>query len=254
MESEKTMNTTSTLTPAQPATTCARNVAQQSEHVAQQTEWTRTRYQAERQRNANAQHTQSSMAWLSRGVCNSLPLDIQDLMWHGELIAQDETDESDERDAANTASEPRAAQLENESTNTAWSERYLLRRTAMILCDQCPVQADCLAFQTLLNTRYGVCGGLDQLGRRFLLHRAVEQGLDTDDPKAQQILAESIRQQPHVVAHIRALITESIRQRSRNRYHAQQKAVKAQSPQRNTAKSTFNPAKWNMTQPEFDFE
>lgn len=83
------------------------------------------------------------------GVCSGLPLGIQDLMWG--------TDN---------------ARVRNKS------DQRILKSTARILCDMCPIQAECLAQSIIGREQHSRIGGIDVKARRLLRHHAEADGLD----------------------------------------------------------------------------
>lgn len=85
------------------------------------------------------------------GVCSGLPLGIQDLMWG----------------------------TDNERVRNK-SDRRILKSTARILCDMCPIQAECLAQSIIGREQHSRIGGIDVKARRLLRHRAEADGVDLD--------------------------------------------------------------------------
>ena len=73
------------------------------------------------------------------GVCAGLPLGIQDLMWG----------------------------TDNERVKNK-SDRRVLKTTARILCDMCPIQAECLAQTIISREQHGRVGGVDVKARRSI--------------------------------------------------------------------------------------
>lgn len=73
------------------------------------------------------------------GVCAGLPLGIQDLMWG----------------------------TDNERVKNK-SDRRVLKTTARILCDMCPIQAECIAQTIISREQHGRVGGIDVKARRLL--------------------------------------------------------------------------------------
>ena len=88
---------------------------------------------------------------LVAGVCSGLPLGIQDLMWG----------------------------TDNERVRNK-SDRRILKSTARILCDMCPIQAECLAQSIIGREQHSRIGGIDVKARRLLRHRAEADGVDLD--------------------------------------------------------------------------
>lgn len=86
---------------------------------------------------------------LVAGVCSGLPLGIQDLMWG----------------------------TDNERVRNK-SDRRILKSTARILCDMCPIQAECLAQSIIGREQHSRIGGIDVKARRLLRHRAEADGVD----------------------------------------------------------------------------
>lgn len=76
---------------------------------------------------------------LVAGVCSGLPLGIQDLMWG----------------------------TDNERVRNK-SDRRILKSTARILCDMCPIQAECLAQSIIGREQHSRIGGIDVKARRGL--------------------------------------------------------------------------------------
>lgn len=86
---------------------------------------------------------------LVAGVCSGLPLGIQDLMWG----------------------------TDNERVRNK-SDRRILKSTARILCDMCPIQAECLAQSIIGREQHSRIGGIDVKARRLLRHRAEADGVE----------------------------------------------------------------------------
>ncbi len=130
---------------------------------------------------------------LQGGICGGLPLRIQDLMWGPDALPN----------------------RINQRT---------LSKTAVILCDMCPLRADCLALGIITTDQYGLAGGLGLKGRRKLRTRAVADGvrLDARDPRRE--LAQWIRMHPELVAEVRA---EANARADRERRTADQAAWRA---------------------------
>ena len=131
---------------------------------------------------------------LVAGVCSGLPLGIQDLMWG----------------------------TDNERVRNK-SDRRILKSTARILCDMCPIQAECLAQSIIGREQHSRIGGIDVKARRLLRHRA-----EAD-------LTSWIRDHPELVREVReqSSTREGRRRRSEDQYaYRQRKTVEsAQRPE-----------------------
>ena len=134
---------------------------------------------------------------LVAGVCSGLPLGIQDLMWG----------------------------TDNERVRNK-SDRRILKSTARILCDMCPIQAECLAQSIIGREQHSRIGGIDVKARRLLRHRAEADGVDLDP---------WIRDHPELVREVReqSSTREGRRRRSEDQYaYRQRKTVEsAQRPE-----------------------
>ena len=113
---------------------------------------------------------------LVAGVCSGLPLGIQDLMWG----------------------------TDNERVRNK-SDRRILKSTARILCDMCPIQAECLAQSIIGREQHSRIGGIDVKARRLLRHRAEADGVDLDpsNPARTRNLTSWIRDHPELVREVR---------------------------------------------------
>lgn len=127
------------------------------------------------------------------GVCSGLPLGIQDLMWG--------TDN---------------ARVRNKS------DQRILKSTARILCDMCPIQAECLAQSIIGREQHSRIGGIDVKARRLLRHHAEADGLDLSpsNPARTRILTTWIRDHPELVREVReqSSTREGRRRRSEDQY------------------------------------
>ena len=125
---------------------------------------------------------------LVAGVCSGLPLGIQDLMWG--------TDN---------------ARVRNKS------DQRILKSTARILCDMCPIQAECLAQSIIGREQHSRIGGIDVKARRLLRHHAEADGLDLSpsNPARTRILTTWIRDHPST--------REGRRRRSEDQYAYRQR-------------------------------
>ena len=139
------------------------------------------------------------------GVCSGLPLGIQDLMWG----------------------------TDNERVRNK-SDRRILKSTARILCDMCPIQAECLAQSIIGREQHSRIGGIDVKARRlprapaggFLRRRvrprAEADGVDLDpsNPARTRNLTSWIRDHPELVREVReqSSTREGRRRRSEDQY------------------------------------
>lgn len=127
------------------------------------------------------------------GVCSGLPLGIQDLMWG----------------------------TDNERVRNK-SDRRILKSTARILCDMCPIQAECLAQSIIGREQHSRIGGIDVKARRLLRHRAEADGVDLDpsNPARTRNLTSWIRDHPELVREVReqSSTREGRRRRSEDQY------------------------------------
>lgn len=142
------------------------------------------------------------------GVCSGLPLGIQDLMWG----------------------------TDNERVRNK-SDRRILKSTARILCDMCPIQAECLAQSIIGREQHSRIGGIDVKARRLLRHRAEADGVDLDpsNPARTRNLTSWIRDHPELVREVReqSSTREGRHRRSEDQYaYRQRKTVEsAQRPE-----------------------
>lgn len=117
------------------------------------------------------------MTGVKGGFCHGIKPRIQDLMWGTESVGDVAT-------------------------------RRAMIRTAIAICDQCPMQAECIATGIVSHDRWGVIGGLGLKGRRLLARMAIEDGCPCTPREA---LIRWIRTHPeHVKA---ARIASNIRRR-----------------------------------------
>lgn len=127
------------------------------------------------------------------GVCSGLPLGIQDLMWG----------------------------TDNERVRNK-SDRRILKSTARILCDMCPIQAECLALSIIGRDQHGRAGGVDVKARRLLRHHAEADGVDlaASNPARTRNLTAWLRDHPELVREVReqASTREGRRRRSEDQY------------------------------------
>lgn len=134
------------------------------------------------------------------GVCAGLPLGIQDLMWG----------------------------TDNERVKNK-SDRRVLKTTARILCDMCPIQAECIAQTIISREQHGRVGGIDVKARRLLRHRAEEDGVDLSDssPARLRNLTVWLREHPELVREVRiqSSTREGRRRRSEDQYAYRQRAA-----------------------------
>lgn len=132
------------------------------------------------------------------GVCSGLPLGIQDLMWG----------------------------TDNERVRNK-SDRRILKSTARILCDMCPIQAECLAQSIIGREQHSRIGGIDVKARRLLRHHAEADGLDLNpsNPARTRILTTWIRDHPELVREVReqSSTREGRRRRSEDQYAYRQR-------------------------------
>ncbi|OZG62560.1 WhiB family transcriptional regulator [Bifidobacterium lemurum] len=115
------------------------------------------------------------MSGIEGGVCSGLPLQIQDLMWGPDSI----------RDVGG---------------------QRAMKKTAVLLCDMCPMQYECLATGILSREQHGVAGGMPLKGRRQLRRCAEADGarIGDDDPAPRSALVVWLREHPELVREIRA--------------------------------------------------
>ena len=115
------------------------------------------------------------------GVCSGLPLGIQDLMWG--------TDN---------------ARVRNKS------DQRILKSTARILCDMCPIQAECLAQSIIGREQHSRIGGID---------------VSPSNPARTRILTTWIRDHPELVREVReqSSTREGRRRRSEDQYAYRQR-------------------------------
>ena len=136
------------------------------------------------------------------GVCSGLPLGIQDIMWG--------TDNG---------------RVKNRS------DQRTLKSTARILCDMCPIQAECLAQSIIGREQHNRSCGVDVKARRMLRRHAEIDGLDlsNSNPARTRNLATWLRDHPELVREVReqSSTREGRRRRSEDQYvYRQRKAVK----------------------------
>lgn len=127
------------------------------------------------------------------GVCSGLPMGIQDIMWG----------------------------TDNDLVKNK-SDRRFLKSTARILCDMCPIQAECLAQAIISREQHNRIGGVDVKARRLLRHHAEADGLDLSDANRYRIrkLASWLRDHPELVREAReqASTREGRRRRNEDQY------------------------------------
>lgn len=130
------------------------------------------------------------MTGVKGGFCHGIEPRIQDLMWGTESVGDVAT-------------------------------RRAMIRTAIAICDQCPMQAECIATGIVSHDRWGVIGGLGLKGRRLLARMAIEDGCPCTprDTAPREALIRWIRTHPeHVKA---ARIASNIRRRRDERNESQ---------------------------------
>lgn len=130
---------------------------------------------------------------LVTGVCSGLPLGIRDLMWG----------------------------TDNERIKST-SDQRVLKSTARILCDMCPIQAQCLAQSIISREQHNRIGGLDVKARRILRRHAEADGvnLSPSSPARTRNLTVWLQEHPELVREVRTQSTtrEGRRRRSEDQY------------------------------------
>lgn len=135
------------------------------------------------------------MSGIEGGFCHGLEPRIQDMMWGTDSAADVAT-------------------------------RRAMIRTAIAICDQCPMQAECIATGIVSHDRWGVIGGLGLKGRRLLARMAIEDGCPCTprDIAPREALVRWIRTHP---GHVKAARIESNLRRRRDERNESQAAWRA---------------------------
>lgn len=135
------------------------------------------------------------MSGIEGGFCYGLEPRIQDMMWGTDSAADVAT-------------------------------RRAMVRTAIAICDQCPMQAECIATGIVSHDRWGVIGGLGLKGRRLLARMAIEDGCPCTprDTAPREALVRWIRTHP---GHVKAARIESNLRRRRDERNESQAAWRA---------------------------
>lgn len=135
------------------------------------------------------------MSGIEGGFCHGLEPRIQDMMWG------------------------------TDSAGDVATRRAMIR-TAIAICDQCPLQAECIATGIVSHDRWGVIGGLGLKGRRLLARMAIEDGCPCTprDTAPREALVRWIRTHP---GHVKAARIESNLRRRRDERNESQAAWRA---------------------------
>ena len=102
------------------------------------------------------------------------------------------------------------------------SDQRVLKSTARILCDMCPIRAQCLAQSIISREQHNRIGGLDVKARRILRRHAEADGvnLSPSSPARTRNLTVWLREHPELVREVRTQSTtrEGRRRRSEDQY------------------------------------